>query len=143
MSERTFYYTSDDDCFPYFGRSADKSAAAKHREEKAMEMFSKAKIQTETRQDLIPGSCETIKLLKPSCHLTGPCWSSFSKHVRSHPGWTVKRRAITDEEKKLWGETRKGKCYFVDGPTLFQSQRSVLLSKTVLDQPNKQSHLIL
>ena len=115
MFEKTFYYTSEDDCIPYhFGRSADKSAAAKRREEKAMEMFSKTKIQMETRQDLIPGSFETVKLLNPSCHLTGPCWSSFSKHVRSQPGWTAKRRAITDEEKKLWGETRKGKCYFVD-----------------------------
>ena len=55
-----------------------------------------------------------VQLLKPSTHLTQPCWSAFSKHVRSFPGWTPKRRVATAEEKRAHGETRQSKCYFTD-----------------------------
>ena len=55
-----------------------------------------------------------MQLLKPSTHLTQPCWSAFSKHVRSFPGWTPKRRVATAEEKRQHGETRQAKCYFTD-----------------------------
>ena len=55
----------------------------------------------------------TRELLKPSCHLTTVCWSSFSKYVRTHPGWSVKRRVASEQEKLVHKETRKGKVYFV------------------------------
>ena len=39
----------------------------------------------------------------------GPCWRDFSRAVRTHTGWNVKRIAATPEQKMQYGETRKGK----------------------------------
>ena len=90
---------------------AEKSAAAQRREDAAKEAFNKKRAETEasaTKDTVV------VQLLKPSTHLTQPCWSAFSKHVRSFPGWTPKRRVATAEEKRQHGETRQSKCYFTD-----------------------------
>ena len=90
---------------------AEKSAAAQRREDAAKEAFNKIRAETEasaTKDTVV------VQLLKPSTHLTQPCWSAFSKHVRSFPGWTPKRRVATAEEKRAHGETRQAKCYFTD-----------------------------
>ena len=82
---------------------AEKSAAAQRREDAAKEAFNKIRAETEasaTKDTVV------VQLLKPSTHLTQPCWSAFSKHVRSFPGWTPKRRVATAEEKRQHGETR-------------------------------------
>ena len=50
----------------------------------------------------------------PACHLTDACWKSFGKFVRSHDGWTVKRREATAQEKASHGQTRKGECWWID-----------------------------
>ena len=90
---------------------AEKSAAAQRREDAAKEAFNKIRAETEasaTKDTVV------VQLLKPSTHLTQPCWSAFAKHVRSFPGWTPKRRVATAEEKRQHGETRQSKCYFTD-----------------------------
>merc|ERR1719186_1874950 len=68
----------------------------------------------EGRIDLAVGTKHTVELLKPPCHLTAACWSTFLRHVRSHEGWVAKRREATADQKKQYKETRKGKVYFVD-----------------------------
>ena len=90
---------------------AEKSAAAQCREDSAKEAFNKIRTETEAgaTKDVV-----VVQLPKPSTHLTGPCWTAFSKHVRSFPGWTPKRRVATAEEKRKHGETRVAKCYFTD-----------------------------
>mmetsp|Transcript_76933 Transcript_76933/g.154321 ORF Transcript_76933/g.154321 Transcript_76933/m.154321 type:complete len:299 (-) Transcript_76933:73-969(-) len=88
---------------------AEKSEAAQRREDAAKAKFDDIVAETETG-----GEKATIELLKPSTHLTGPCWSAFGKHVRSSPGWSTKRRVATEAEKRASGETRQAKCYFVD-----------------------------
>ena len=60
-----------------------------------------------------PGTKMVIPLLEPNCHLTGPCWRDFSRAVRDHAGWDVKRIEATPEEKKTFRETRKGKVFFI------------------------------
>ena len=92
---------------PYASMS-DKSAAALRRERQAIELFHALRSQG------TPTSKMRRLLLEPSCHLTGACWSTFSKHVRSFPGWMAKRRVATLEEKEASKEKRKGKVYFVD-----------------------------
>ena len=87
---------------------ADKSQAALRRENEAKAAFDKVRKSTEEA-----GDTATIELLKPSCHLTQVCWSSFSKYVKA-AGWKVKRRAASEAEKKAHGETRKATVYFVD-----------------------------
>lgn len=86
----------------------EKSEAASRRERLAIELFDSLRSQgtptTKTRR----------LFLEPSCHLTGACWSTFSKHVRSFPGWMAKRRVATPEEKLASKVKRKGKVYFVD-----------------------------
>ena len=88
---------------------AEKSAAAQRREDASKSKFDEMRIATEDG-----GIKVTIKLLDPSAHLTAPCWSVFSKHVRSYTGWSVKRRVASDEEKRASHQTRQAKCYFVD-----------------------------
>ena len=90
---------------------AEKSAAAQRREDAAKEAFNKIRAETEASAT---NDTVVVQLLKPSTHLTQPCWSAFSKHVRSFPGWTPKRRVATAEEKRQHGETRQAKCYFTD-----------------------------
>jgi len=103
-----------DDGHPRYENYAEKSAAALRREEEAKTKFQEAREELEGREDLVAGSKITVELLKPSCHLTGACWSTFLRHVRSHEGWVAKRREATAEEKKQHKETRRGKVYFVD-----------------------------
>jgi len=62
----------------------------------------------------VPGKKIVIPLLNPDCHLTAPCWRDFSKAVRQHEGWDVKRVQATLNEKKKFRKTRKGKVYFVN-----------------------------
>jgi hypothetical protein len=92
---------------PYASMS-DKSAAALHRERQAIERFDALRSQG------TPTSKMRRLLVEPSCHLTGACRSTFSKHVRSFPGWMAKRRVATLDEKEASKEKRKGKVYFVD-----------------------------
>jgi hypothetical protein len=61
----------------------------------------------------VPGKTFVVPLLEPNCHLTGPCWRDFSRAVRQHDGWDVKRVEATPEEKKKFRETRRGKVYFI------------------------------
>jgi hypothetical protein len=60
----------------------------------------------------MPGSKIIIPLTKPDLHLTGACWRDFSRAVRTHEQWDVKRRVATLENCKA--KKRKGKAYFVD-----------------------------
>ena len=88
---------------------ADKSAAAKRRESAAMQAFADKRAAVEA-----DGVKVTVQLLEPSTHLTTACWTTFSRHVRSHKGWRAKRREATADEKRKAGETRKGKTFFTD-----------------------------
>lgn len=89
------------------GDWSEKSGAAEAREASARAAFDDALTKT-------PGAATTLELLKPSTHLTQPCWRDFKKYVERHPGWSAKRRKASDAEKRQHGETRKGTCYFVD-----------------------------
>ena len=91
---------------------ADKSQAALRREQTAKEEFDKLRQTVESRSDLTPGAALKFELLKPSCHLTEACNKTFRQHVHSAPGWSAKRRAATEEEKKEHKVTRKGKSFF-------------------------------
>jgi len=35
--------------------------------------------------------------------------------VQAHQGWTIRRRTASDAEKRAYNETRRGKCFVVDG----------------------------
>jgi hypothetical protein len=94
---------------PQYNTFAEKSAAALSREVDARRRFDRLRIEVEHA-----GVRTQQELLQPNCHLTGPCYSSFSKYVQAHAGWTVRRRTATDAEKRAYGETRRGKCYFVN-----------------------------
>lgn len=109
----SFQTMSDDDHFNR-GRWAEKSGAAMRREEEAKKAFETLRLEMEARNDLEAGFRETIELLKPSCHLTQACWKSFRAHVLSFEGWTAKRRAATETEKKESKEKRKGTVYFTE-----------------------------
>ena len=67
-------------------RFAEKSAAAQRRENAAKAAFDAAKTEVEE-----VGETATVELLKPNCHLTNACWSSFSK---------VSRVALRRRQKK-------------------------------------------
>lgn len=91
---------------------AEKSGAAQRREDEAKAAFDKYRASTEAGSP--PKAKVTVELLKPSTHLTQPCWSAFNKHVKKNAGWSAKRRVATEEEKRASGEKRQAKCYFVD-----------------------------
>lgn len=56
----------------------------------------------------------TTLLLSPSIPLTGPCWKSFGKHVRSFPGWYPTRHVASSQEKLAAGSWPvSGDAYFV------------------------------
>lgn len=63
-----------------------------------------------------PSAKTTFPLLTPSNHLTHNCFTTFARHVRSHPGWFASRRKATPEEKAQYRETRvrKGNAYWID-----------------------------
>jgi hypothetical protein len=69
------------------------------------------------KQLYTPGNKIVLPITKPDCHLTGPCWRDFSRHVRSLDGgacWNVKRIAATAQEKIQYHEShRQGKVYFI------------------------------
>ncbi|KAJ1450220.1 hypothetical protein M885DRAFT_533047 [Pelagophyceae sp. CCMP2097] len=89
---------------------AEKSAAAQRREDEAKEAFDVMREGAEADS----GGKVTVELLQPSAHLTGPCWSAFSKHVKSFAGWSAKRRVASEDEKREHAQTRQAKCYFID-----------------------------
>jgi hypothetical protein len=88
---------------------AQKSAAAMWREERARQAFDLLRTEVEPA-----GISAHRELLRPNCHLTAPCYRSFSKYVKAHAGWTVRRRTATEAEKQAHGERRLGKCYFIN-----------------------------
>ena len=106
------YDDMDMDGGPNRSGFAQKSAAAKGREEHAEAAFQRLK---STQEKLPDGITEktTFDLLAPSKHLTQPCYTSFRKYVMKHPGWSVVRKEATAEEKRAHKETRQGKCYFI------------------------------
>jgi hypothetical protein len=89
------------------GDWSEKSDAASAREASARAAFT-ALLATQSSK------ASTVELLKPSTHLTQPCWRDFKKFVGQHAGWSAKRRQASDAEKRQHGETRKGAVYFVD-----------------------------
>ena len=70
--------------------------------------------QQQQEEEIEYDTSTPFPLLQPSDHLTQKCWSDFSKFVKSHPGWSAKRRAATESEKAEFKITRKGKVYFVE-----------------------------
>ena len=67
------------------------------------------------RDEVEPAGVSAYReLLRPNCHLTAPCYRDFSKYVQSHAGWTIRRRTATEAEKRASGETRLGRCYFIN-----------------------------
>ena len=88
------------------GDWSEKSGAASAREEAARAAFTALAGKT--------SGATTVELLKPSTHLTQPCWRDFKKFVGQHAGWSAKRRQATDDEKRQHGETRKAAVFFVD-----------------------------
>lgn len=105
------YGLFDEDDHLHRGDWSEKSGAASSREASARSAF------TELRGEFAANGPEkeaTVELLKPSTHLTAPCWRDFKKFVTQHEGWSTKRRQATDAEKRQHGETRKGAVYFVD-----------------------------
>ena len=93
------------------GDWAEKSGAASRREEQARAAFKD--LHGKTMADA-PAAATTYELLKPSTHLTQPCWRDVKKYIVSHPGWSAKRRQATEAEKRQHGETRQSAVYFVD-----------------------------
>ena len=93
------------------GDWAEKSGAASRREDQARAAFKD--LHDKTMADK-PAAATTYELLKPSTHLTQPCWRDVKKYIVSHPGWSAKRRQATEAEKRQHGETRKAAVYFVD-----------------------------
>ena len=93
------------------GDWAEKSGAASRREEQARAAFKD--LHGKTMADK-PAAATTYELLKPSTHLTQPCWRDVKKYIVSHPGWSAKRRQATEAEKRQHGETRQSAVYFVD-----------------------------
>lgn len=86
--------------------------------------------------------------MKPSTHLTQPCWTTFARHVHGFPGWTPKRRVATAEEKKQHGETRVAKCYFTDvsfNPKAFKKktrESSAAKGQTTMAPPAKKAKVM-
>ena len=95
-----------DDDHLHRGDWSEKSGAASAREEAARVAFTALVKETSTPT--------TVELLKPSTHLTQPCWRDFKKFIGQHAGWSAKRRQATEAEKRQHGETRKAAVYFVD-----------------------------
>ena len=93
------------------GDWAEKSGAASRREDQARAAFKD--LHDKTMADK-PAAATTYELLKPSTHLTQPCWRDVKKYIVSHPGWSAKRRQATEAEKRQHGETRQSAVYFVD-----------------------------
>ena len=91
------------------GDWSEKSDAASARENSARAAFEQLVLNNKTKTN-----AETVELLKPSTHLTQPCWRDFKKFVSNHAGWSAKRREATAAEKQQHGEKRKGAVYFVD-----------------------------
>jgi hypothetical protein len=108
-----------------YGNRAPASQAALRRQGEAEYAFRKVKKEIE-ESEAPPTGKTTIPLLQPHCHLTTYTWGKFRKVVLEHAGWNVKRRAATPEEKKVSGEKRRGKVYFVyliyTAPTRKKSQ---------------------
>jgi len=93
------------------GDWSEKSGAASRREEAARAAFKE--VHGKTMADT-PVSATTYELLKPSTHLTQPCWRDVKKYIVSHAGWSAKRRQATEAEKRQHGEKRQSAVYFVD-----------------------------
>lgn len=87
---------------------ASKSQAALARERVAIAAFDALR-----QQNPSPEQTTTFLLLQPQQHLTCACWRTFSKHVKSFPGWLAKRRKASPEEKIASKEKRKGPVYFI------------------------------
>ena len=126
-----------DDRIDRSGFAEKSAAAAQRREDAAKEAFNKIRAETEASAT---NDTVVVQLLKPSTHLTQPCWSAFSKHVRSFPGWTPKRRVATAEEKRQHGETRQAKCYFTDvsfNPKTFKKKSRATRPRPRASRPSR------
>ena len=93
------------------GDWAEKSGAASRREEEARAAFKAVHGKAMANP---PAAPTTYELLKPSTHLTQPCWRDLKKHIACHAGWSAKRRQATEAEKRQSGEKRQSAVYFVD-----------------------------
>ncbi len=100
--------------FGYYSDRPEKSAIAIRREQEAIAAFDKAHEDMEARIDLVAGETEVIELLNPKCHLTPATLKSFREHVKSFPGWKVRRRKTTEEERLHFVPELKRKCYFIN-----------------------------
>jgi len=89
-----------------------KSEIALKREAEAFHKFDQLVAETlQTPEEPASGS-----LIGPELHLTDPCFKTFRKYVMRHPGWSVKRRLATEEEKsraKVKSKIKRN-CYWVD-----------------------------
>ena len=100
---------------------ASKSAAAIEREGRAKNHMKQLVELVQQDPQYHPNGLSSLyaqvfqfDLLTPSVHLTAACWSSFTKHVKEeYPGWFVKRRVATYEERRAHKVKRQGKVYFV------------------------------
>ena len=110
-----FGYDYEDDTFVsrYYGLP-EKSARAMRREQEAIAAFDKAREDMEARIDLVPGETVVIELLKPICHLTSVTIKSFREYVAKFPGWEVRRRSTTEEERIHHAPGLKRKSYFIN-----------------------------
>ena len=83
--------------------TAAAAARAKKREQEARVMFLAAKNALEAkRSSMAPGSIHKVQLLTPAHHLTSTRYATFCKWIKKHPGWKVRRRTATDEEKAAY-----------------------------------------
>ena len=87
---------------------AEKSKHASEREERAKAAFDKFAAHAKTNQPIHD------TLLDPSCHLTGPCFRDFKKHVKTRPGWDAKQRRATEQEKAQYRPTGRGHANWTD-----------------------------
>ena len=62
---------------------------------------------------LPPGETFLFDLLTPDQHLVRNSFKLFNEYVKSRPGWSLKRREATAEERKMYRIRRKTKVYFV------------------------------
>ena len=92
----------------------NKSTAAINRQNAAVNKFLEVRKRHEST---CKGKEGLILLLTPAEHLTGACYTTFRKKVAEVTSyakrWEVLRTVATEEEKKSYKITRKGKAYWI------------------------------
>eukprot|EP00977_Amphora_coffeiformis_P016071 scaffold4869_cov183-Amphora_coffeaeformis.AAC.15 len=63
--------------------------------------------------NLVPGGAYLFDMLTPDAHLVRRVFTSLNQYVKSHDGWSLRRREATEEERYMYSIKRKSKVYFI------------------------------